>query len=243
MSMARSLGLIAAGALVGGLVVTEHAADAGGTAAARPPRFNNPVANPYYPITPGLVTRLHGTDDGEQFHEVVHVTHRTKAIQGVQTTVVVDVLRRADGTLAERTHDWYADDNDGNVWYFGERTATYDRHGHVKSRAGSWEAGVDGATAGTIMPADPRATDAYRQEYLRGQAEDQAWLVQRGKSVRVPAGRFGHVLKSLEWSRLEPGVVSVKLYAPGVGIILEDDLAGGTETFRLTSVDPRPGRS
>jgi hypothetical protein len=154
--------------------------------------------------------------------------------------VVRDVLRRTDGSVAEKTHDWYADDNHGNVWYFGEQTATYDRHGHVQSREGSWQAGVDGATPGTVMPSPPTVTDAYRQEFRKGEAEDQAWIVQRGKTVKVPAGTYRHVVKTLEWSRLEPGVVSVKVYAPDVGIVAERDLSGGSETFRLTSVT-RPG--
>jgi hypothetical protein len=238
MPVVRGLGLIVTGALTGSLAVTAYAAHAGGGSApaAVPVRFDKPVANPYFPLTPGLVTRLRGTDEGRRFHEVVRVTGRTKQIQGVAGTVVKDVLRRADGTVAEKTHDWYADDNDGNVWYLGEDTATYDRHGHVRSREGSWEAGVDGATRGTIMPAQPAVTDAYRQEYLKGAAEDQAWIVQRGRSTTVPAGTYDHVVKTLEWSRLEPDVVSVKLYAPGVGIVAEHDLAGGTEAFELTSV-------
>ena len=99
------------------------------------------------------------------------ITHWTKKIQGVRNTVVLDVLRRADdGTLAEKTWDWYADDNVGDVWYFGEQTATYTRQGRVSSREGSWQAGVRGAVAGTIMPANPHPTDAYRQEFFAGHA-------------------------------------------------------------------------
>jgi hypothetical protein len=240
MPVVRGLGLIVTGALAGGLAVTAYAAEAGGgrAPALAPVRFDKPVANPYFPLTPGLVTRLRGIDGGKR-HEVVRVTGRTKQIQGVAATVVKDVLRRAgDGTIAEKTYDWYADDNDGNVWYLGEDTATYDRHGHVRSREGSWEAGVDGATRGTIMPAHPAVTDAYRQEYWKGHAEDQAWIVQRGRLTTVPAGTYDHVVKTLEWSRLEPGGVSVKLYAPGVGIVAEHDLSGGNETFQLTSVSP-----
>jgi hypothetical protein len=160
----------------------------------------------------------------------------TKTILGVETTVVLDVLRRADGSLAEKTHDWYADDNAGNVWYFGERTATYDRKGHVRSREGSWEAGVDGAIAGTIMPAHPVPTDAYRQEFYRGHAEDQAWIVLRGYRVHVPYGTVDHVVKSFEWTRLESDVISMKAYAPGLGIVVERDVAGGNERFVLVGV-------
>ena len=199
-------------------------------------RFENPRSNPYFPLRPGTVSRYRGSDDGESFVERVTVTGRTKSIQGVRTTVVLDVLRRADGTLAESTHDWYAADDRGNVWYFGERTATYDMQGMVTSREGSWQAGVHGAVAGLIMPADPRPTDAYRQELRKGHAEDQAWVVQRHAVVTVPYGTFHDVVRSFEWTRLEPGVVSVKLYARGLGIIREQDVAGGNERFDLVAV-------
>lgn len=203
--------------------------------AVDPGDFRHPRQNPYFPLHPGSVLRYRGTDEGRHFHERVVVTHRTRRIQGVRARVVRDVLRRADGSLAEKTHDWYAADRRGDVWYFGERTATYDRHGEVRSREGSWQAGVDGARAGLVMPADPHPTDAYRQELGRGDAEDQAWVVQRGFSVRVPYGRVHDVVRSLEWSRLEKDVVSEKLYAPGLGIVSERDLAGGQETFRLVA--------
>jgi hypothetical protein len=201
-----------------------------------PARFAQPGHNAYFPLVPGTVVRYRGTDEGEHLRERVEITHHVRVIEGVRTRVVLDVMRRADGSLAEKTHDWYAADEDGNVWYFGERTATYDEQGDLESREGSWEAGVDGATAGIIMPAGPHPTDAYRQELYRGHAEDQAWIVQRGMVVRTPMRRFHHVVRSLEWSRLEPGVVSVKLYGRGVGIIEEKDLAGGQETFEVVSV-------
>ncbi len=201
-----------------------------------PGRFQHPLRNVYFPLRPGTVFRYRGTDEDQHFRERLTVTHRTKRIQGVRTRVVSDVLRRGDGSLAEKTFDWYAADDAGNVWYFGERTATYDRHGHVQSREGSWQAGVGGAVAGLVMPHRPRPTDAYRQEYDRGNAEDQAWIVQRGFSAKVPYGRVHHVVRSLEWSRLEKDVVSVKLYAPHLGIVRERDLAGGSESFQLVSV-------
>jgi hypothetical protein len=201
-----------------------------------PSNFTHPRPNPYFPLVPGTVFHFRGSDDGEKLKEHVTVTRRTKTIQGVKTTVVRDVLRRSAGSLAEKTTDWYAADNDGNVWYFGEDTATYDEHGHVESREGSWQAGVKGAVPGTIMPADPQPTDAYRQEFYRGHAEDQAWIVQRNLNVTVRYGRLHHVVRSLEWTRLEPKVVSLKLYAPGLGIVREKDLSGGTESFELAAV-------
>jgi hypothetical protein len=83
------------------------------------------------------------------------------------------------------------------------------------------------------MPAHPRVTDAFRQEYRRGRAEDQAWVVQRGARVRTPALTTRSGLRTLEWTRLEPAVVSQKLYARARGLVAERDLAGGTERFVL----------
>jgi hypothetical protein len=207
--------------------------------AVNPGQFTSPQQNAYFPLRPGTVSRYRGTEDGVRYRERVVVTHRTKLIQGVTTTVVRDVLRRADGSLAEKTRDWYAPDNDGNVWYFGEATATYDELGHLESREGSWQAGVHGAVAGTIMPANPRPTDAYRQELYKGHAEDQAWIVQRNASTTVPYGRLHHLVRSFEWTRLEKDVLSLKLYAPGLGIVREKDMSGGTESFVLVSVRHR----
>jgi len=235
--------VVAAGAFVAGTMQTTTAPAATRQAAAPsrtgvdPADFSTPVMNPWFPLDPGTTTVLRGTDEGERLRERVRVTSRTRLVEGVSTRAVRDVLRRANGSLAEATTDWYAADNDGNVWYFGERTATYDRHGHLESREGSWLSGVDGATAGLIMPADPKATDAYRQEFYPGHAEDQAWIVGFKARLRVPAGRFRHVLRTFEWSRLEPGVISTKLYARGVGIVRERDVVGGSETFALVAVN------
>jgi hypothetical protein len=238
--------LAAVGAAVAGLSVAATAAAGGARVPAAPQpadsgaaRFEAPVANPWFPLVPGTVSTYRGREGGEQFRERVTVTARTRVIEGVETTVVRDVVRRADGTVAERTTDWYAADDDGNVWYFGERTATFDHDGSLESREGSWRAGVDGAVAGTIMPAHPGPTDAYRQEFHRGGAEDQAWIVQRGVTATVPHGRVHDVVRSFEWSRLEKAVISEKLYAPGLGIVRERDVSGGDETFVLVSVAHR----
>ena len=228
-----------AGGLFAGYVSAVGAPSADTRAAGPAVRFDKPQQNPYFPLRPGTVTRLRGSDEGKQLRETVRVTHRTKQIQGVTSRVVRDVVRRSDGSISEKTDDWYAADNNGNVWYFGERTATYDRHGHVESREGSWKAGVDGAIRGLIMPANPRPTDAFRQEFYKGHAEDQAWIVQSNTRIKVPYGTFDHVVRSLEWSRLERGVVAVKLYAPGLGIVRERDLSGGDELFELVSVKHR----
>jgi hypothetical protein len=230
-----------AGVLAAGLALTGFLAMASARGKAAPPsggvdpaNFTNPQPNPYFPIEPGRVFLYRGTEGGRHLHERLTITHRTKDILGVTTVVVTDVLH-ADGYLAEKTEDWYAADNDGTVWYFGEDTATYDRKGRVSSREGSWQAGVRGAEAGIIMPANPGPADAYRQEFWRGHAEDQAWIVQNRARVSVAYGSLDHVVRSYEWTRLEPHVVSLKLYAPGLGIVREQDVAGGTESLELVA--------
>jgi hypothetical protein len=232
----RLLALATAAAVAGSMFLPGASGGTVRTSTAFSDSFTHPRANPYFPLTPGLVLRYRGTDGPERFRERVEVAHRTRMIEGVRVRVVRDVLRRADGSVAESTRDWYADDDKGNVWYFGEATATYDRNGHVRSREGSWQAGVKGARAGLIMPAAPRPTDAYRQEYWRGHAEDQAWIVQSRATITVPTGTYHRVVRSYEWSRLEKGNVSVKFYARGLGIVAEHDVAGGTEDFKLVGV-------
>lgn len=200
-----------------------------------PADFNAPVKNPYFPLKPGTVFVYKGTEGQDHLIEHLKVTSDTKVIEGVPTTVIHDVLFR-NGRLGERTTDWYAYDNSGNTWYFGERTATYKPDGTIESREGTWQAGVNGGEAGIIMPANPHPTEAYRQEYLAGHAEDQAWIVASHGSVTVPYGKVDQVVRSYEWTRLEPHVVSLKLYAPGLGIVSEGDVAGGTESLQLVAV-------
>ena len=202
--------------------------------------------NPYFPLTPGLVTRLHGTDGDEQFVEKVRITHRTKMIAGVRAVVVRDVVRRPDGTLAEATDDWYADDDQGNVWYLGEDTATYDEHGAPRGPRGlvGGRGGRRRSRASSCRPY-PRPSDRDAgMEFSKGVAEDQAWVVQRLGRVITPGGRFTDIVRTLEWSRLEPRVVSQKFYAAGLGIVEERDLAAGDEHFWVVSTtDERAARA
>ena len=131
------------------------------------------------------------------------VTSDTKKVMGVECVVVED-KEWEDGNLIERTYDWFAQDNKGTVWYFGENTKEYE-NGKVVSTKGSWEAGVDGAKPGIIMQADPKVEKSYRQEYYPGEAMDMARVLSLNASVTVPYGSFDHVLETKEWTPLQPG--------------------------------------
>jgi hypothetical protein len=170
---------------------------------------------------------------GEVEHNVVEVTNDRRRVMGVSTIVVHDLVT-SGGEMVEDTFDWYAQDRNGDVWYFGEAVRNFE-DGRFANTNGSWEAGVDGALPGLIMVADPIVGRAYRQEFYKGKAEDLAEIVRTGDSRRVSFGSFDEVLVTHDWSPLEPLVIEEKYYAPGVGLIYETITAGGNERSELVS--------
>jgi hypothetical protein len=199
-----------------------------------PTNFVAAIDNPFYPLTPGMMMIYEGaTDEGSERVET-YVTYDTKHIIGVDCVVVRDRVL-VDGELVEETLDWYAQDKSGNVWYLGEDSREYEE-GALVGTKGSWEAGVDGATAGIIMPDNPQVGDTYRQEYYAGEAEDMAKVVSLSESAAVPYGAFDNLLMTEEWTPLEPGVVEHKYYASGVGLVLEFMVQGGSGRVELVAV-------
>jgi hypothetical protein len=188
----------------------------------------------YFPLKSG--TRFiyeSQTEDGVERTEI-EVTGATKVILGVTTVVVRDQVS-LDGVLIEDTFDWYAQDKDGNVWYFGEDTKEYE-NGVVVSTKGTWEAGVNGAKPGIIMRAEPRVGDSYRREYYAGEAEDMAEVIKVGAADSVPYGAFSDLVVIREWTPLEPGVEEYKYYAPGVGHVLTEVVKGGSGRSELVAI-------
>ncbi len=199
-----------------------------------PQDFVSVIDNPYFPLPVGRTLVYEGIKDGQTQVDTFTVTNQTKVILGITATVVSDVSTH-DGTLLEKTFDYYAQDNQGNVWYLGEDTTHFLAHGKTDT-SGSWLGGVRGAQPGLIMEANPQIPDAYRQELLVGQAEDTAWVVELGGTVTVPYGKLRNTLTTLEATRIEPGAYDLKIYAPGIGIALEQSLTGATEIAQLVSV-------
>ena len=196
--------------------------------------FSPNITNSWFPLQMGSVYRYRGVKDSEPSREVMTVTHRTRTIDGARCVVVSDLLY-LKGKLEERTRDYYTQDRDGNVWYFGEDTAELDDHGQVTSREGTWHAGVDGAKAGIFMFAEPRSGRSARQEYLKGEAEDHFEVVSLDQAVTVPYRTFRHTMLTKEWTPLEPGVLDHKFYARGIGTVLEQTVKGGDERNELVS--------
>jgi hypothetical protein len=187
-----------------------------------PSQFTSRIDNPYWPMTVGTRWVFR---EGDQ-DNVVTVTNQTKRIMGIEARVVHDIVT-SNGQVVEDTLDWYAQDAHGNIWYMGEDTKEYE-NGKVASTAGSWQAGVDGAQPGILLPANPQPGMAYRQEYLKGQAEDAAQVLSLSQRVRVPFGSFDRVLTTKDYTPLEPSVVEHKFYARGVGPVLAITVSGGS---------------
>ena len=188
--------------------------------------FVERIDNEYWPMSPGTnwVYREQDPEGGELRVEVT-VTDRTEKILGIDATVVHDVVSE-QGDVIEDTYDWYAQDRWGNVWYLGEETKEFEG-GKVVSTEGSWEAGVDGAQAGVIVPAQPKVGMAYRQEYYEGEAEDNGEILSLNARVTVPTGSYDGVLKTKDTNALEPKVLEHKYYARDVGPVLAVNVTGG----------------
>jgi hypothetical protein len=223
------------------LTVAALTATLGGAAVARgsesalridPTRFSAQVDNPWFPLRPGTRYVYTGIKDGQPSRDVVFVTHQTRTIDGVPCVAVQDRLW-VRGRLHERTTDWYSQDKQGNVWYFGEKTAELDRNGRVTSTEGTWLAGVDGALPGIYMPAHPRVGQSGRQEYYKGHAEDHFRVAALLGTVTSGAE---NALLTEETTPLEPGTLDHKLYVRGIGTVTELAVKGGNERNQLVSV-------
>jgi hypothetical protein len=198
--------------------------------AVDPADFGTTIDNPFMPFKPGTTFIYEG--GGE--HIEVAVTADTRTVMGVETVVVRDTVT-VKGKVTEDTYDWYAQDRAGNVWYFGEATVSFEDD-PAGDPAGSWEAGVDGAQPGIVMLADPRGGDLYRQEFLKGEAEDLALVRRLDGTIKVRAGSYADVLVTEEWTPLEPDTVEYKYYANGVGNVAERVVVGGDDLVELVEV-------
>ncbi len=235
--------VIVASALVAGLAMAVGAAAvAAGTSGLPkgsepvkldPADFTTKIDNPYWPMKPGTRWVYRETDpDGTVQRVAVRVTNQTKKIaNGIVARVVRDTVTE-DGKLVEDTWDWYAQDRAGNIWYLGELTNEYEDGKHVGT-SGSFEAGVDGAQPGVILPAKPKVGLSYRQEYYQGEAEDKASIFSLDEQAEVPFGHFKDVVMTRDVNPLQPKVLEYKFFARGIGPVLAIGVSGGSDREEL----------
>ena len=197
-----------------------------------PDEFTSSVTNKYFTLTQGKKMIYESkTEDGVERVEV-YVTNEKKLVMGVETTVVWD-RQFLNGELIEDTKDWYAQDQEGNVWYFGEDSKSIINN-QVVSTKGSWEAGIDNAKPGIIMKANPQVGDSYRQEYYKGEAEDKADVLALNEKVSVLFGEFNDCIKTLDYTPLEPDVKENKYYCAEISnLVLEIDKGERVELISI----------
>jgi hypothetical protein len=191
------------------------------------------AANPWFPLISGRTLVYESPEESVR----VTVTDEIKVIDDVPCRVVVDLVTDEDGEIIEDTRDWYAQDVYGAVWYCGEATAEYEE-GFPVSTDGSFQADVDGARPGVLMPAFPAVGDVYRQEFDLGNAEDAAEVIDLNGTASVPAAAcVGDCLVTAEFTPISPDTLEHKYYKAGVGNILTVDIESGERTELVEIID------
>jgi hypothetical protein len=238
--LSLTLGLVACGGGGGGDEIFDLPAnfdpDAPYTVNITGGDLDTDITNQYFPAPIGATWTYEAqTDEGTE-HTDVEVLAQTKDVWGATATVVHDTVY-LNGEMIEDTWDWYGQDAQGNVWYLGEETYEYE-NGVVVSSAGAWESGVNGALPGYIMLANPQVGDAYRQEYLAGEAEDLAEIVELNVTVSVAAGEFIGCVKTREVSVIDRSYEEFKYSCPGIGVVLEEAGDDRVELIAYSGLTP-----
>jgi hypothetical protein len=201
-----------------------------------PVNFGTTINNPYFPLIPNTKYIYEGQTEEGLVQAEVSVSTNTKEIMGV-TCVEVREVASLDREVVADNLLWFAQDTEGNVWYFGESSKQIES-GNVVVVEGSFTAGEDGAKPGIIMKAQPKVGDVYRQEFDLSNAEDVGAVLAIDESIEGPTGQYTNVLKISEASPLEPTSVKNIFYASGVGIIQVTDFIGGTKIDLIEIVKP-----
>lgn len=213
----------------GKLVDTKHddAADRAGEladAAKGKIKFSHPraITNRYLPLASLKQDVLEGTEDGAKIRverTAFPDTHKTFTIAG-QTVEALAVEDREfkGGPLEEVTLDYFAQDDEGNVYYLGEDVDEYE-NGKVTSHEGGWLLGRDTQTPGIIIPGHPKIGDQFKSEDVSKEISEADEVVSVSETVTVGAGTFTNCIKTRESP--SDGTTEYKYYAPGVGVVRE----------------------
>lgn len=190
--------------------------------------FTATGAHPFWSLRPGHAVTLVGKEDGDTIELVISVLPDTRTVTGVVCRVIEE-RETKNGTLLEISRNFFAIGNrTGSVYYFGEDVDNY-KDGKIVDHGSAWLAGVNGAKSGIFLPGLPLLGSRFYQEIAPGVAMDRGEIVSLNETVKTSAGTFTGCLKMIETTPLDPGSESLKLLAPGVGMIGDDGL-------RLTAI-------
>jgi len=209
--------------------------------------FTSPVSNPYFPMpgATGTTYVYEAETEDESVLNIIFISTDTVSILGVLCTVVYDTewvyIEELDQWfMTETTEDWHAWDNFGNFWYFGEWTTAFEYDDDWNylgcNNDGSWMADGVNVWPGIIVPANPTPGTCYQQEYYEDEAEDQGKVLRLNAKVSVMDQDYENCLAMKEWTPLEPGNIEHKYYAPGVGLVLIEELKEKTVIVELVEI-------
>jgi hypothetical protein len=188
-------------------------------------KFSNPtvITNSYYGPALGKTYVYKGGNAGQTPIEEIAISRRPtfKTVNGISCIIHHDLVKK-NGIVIEDTDDWLAQDDKGNLWYFGEYVKNFNDDGSPSNNDGSWEAGLNGALAGYWMPVNPILGQKYYQEYFKDEAEDQAEVIETNKSVTIAIGTYSNCIVTKDFTVFEPNIYEKKYYAPGIGFIKEE---------------------
>jgi hypothetical protein len=226
---------------------TARASVPGGT-----PTFTNPlnITNTFHPFQPGGVKVFRGADGKAKTVGLHLYLTETRTFNWNSTTVECRVLREIafeNGVLLEISDNYFAQADNGTLYYFGEVVENYE-NGVVVDNDGSWLVGgptlpSDPPTTGNddnptvFMPANPEVGDVFKPEDLPGIVDETVEVLRVNVTVRVPAGRYAGTIKIQETSALAPGFTN-KWYAPGVGVVMEKAKREFLDLISSTLVSP-----
>ena len=196
-----------------------------------PANFTASKPNPWFPLEVGHRNVLVGTGmDGDKAVTEVGsmiVTGPGLVLLGIQTVQVLDQAEK-NGQLIERTFDYYATDNDGNLWYFGEDVTNY-RYDDAGNFTGTdsksaWRAGVNGAVPGISIAGNPViGLSQFQEQAPADGAMDYFEVLAVDATVKGPGGTYTDVLKTFDGSTSEPDLREFKFYAKGIGFVRTEE--------------------
>ncbi len=185
--------------------------------------FSSNGANSYFILEPGYQLILEGEEDGAKIQLKITVLNEMKIVNGTEASVVEEI-ETEDGEIVEISRNWFVVCRPSNdIFYLGEEVDIYE-DGKIVDHEGAWEAGVNDARLGLIMPGKVEIGFKYYQEVAPGVAEDRAEIIGFDRTVETTAGQFEKVLETEETNALKPDEKESKFYAPGIGLVQEEIL-------------------
>ena len=206
------------------------------------PRFSHPteINNPFFPVSLTAQAIYLGKEGGKSARNEVTLLPGTERIfwNGQETdALVVQFMALTGGRLVEVAYDYFAQADDGSVYYLGEDVSNYET-GKV-NHEGSWRAGKDSATPSLIMPAHPAVGDKFYPENIPGVAFESAEIMSLAEKAATPAGAIDNGILVKEG--LMDGSIEIKVYAANFGIVVDQSTDDELKLVLLNRTDAKPG--